>query len=89
MNSKDAYAVRYGINLLMRFYLDDHFCGEHLELVAAVKSDEYYINMMQAWYIEHMPHEGDRAFSFCRSGDETYLLRYHGSEYTHIELCKY
>ena len=40
-------------------------------------------------YIEHMPLEGDRAFSFCRSGDEIYLLRYNGSEYTHIELCKY
>ena len=40
-------------------------------------------------YTERMPLEGDMAFSFCRSGDETYLLRYNGSEYTHIELCKY
>ena len=50
INSKDTYAVRYGINLLMSFYLDALFCGEHLELVGAVKPDEYYINMMRAWY---------------------------------------
>ena len=50
MNSKDVYAVRYGINLLMSFYLDEHFDEQHLALVANVKSDEYYINMMRAWY---------------------------------------
>ena len=48
--SKDVYAVRYGINLLMTFYLDDNFDGKYLEMVSAVKSDQYYINMMRAWY---------------------------------------
>lgn len=50
LKSKDIYAVRYGINLLMSFYLDENFDREYLMLVADVKSEEYYINMMRAWY---------------------------------------
>ena len=50
INSTDVYAVRYGINLLMSFYLDDNFNISYLDIVANVKSDEYYINMMRAWY---------------------------------------
>ncbi len=50
IKSKDIYAVRYAINLLMSFYLDENFDEDYLMLVADVKSDEYYINMMQAWY---------------------------------------
>ncbi len=48
--SADVYAVRYAINLLMSFYLDENFDKSYLELVAQVESDEYYINMMRAWY---------------------------------------
>ena len=50
LKSKDTYSVRYGINLLMSFYLDENFKRDYLMLVAGVKSDEYYINMMRAWY---------------------------------------
>lgn len=50
INSKDVYAIRYAINLLMSFYLDDNFDESYLTLVANVKSGEYYINMMRAWY---------------------------------------
>ncbi|WP_368293051.1 DNA alkylation repair protein [Dehalobacter sp. TBBPA1] len=45
-----TYTVRFGIGMLMRFYLDDDFQPEMLELVAVIRSDEYYINMMIAWY---------------------------------------
>ncbi len=48
--SEDVYAVRYAINLLMSFYLDENFNESYLETVAEVKSDEYYVNMMRAWY---------------------------------------
>lgn len=34
----------------MSFYLDDNFKEDYLKIVADVKSDEYYINMMRAWY---------------------------------------
>ena len=48
--SNDVYAVRYAINLLMSFYLDENFDEDYLMLVANIKSEEYYINMMRAWY---------------------------------------
>ncbi len=50
MNSEHAYTVRFGIEMLMCFYLDDLFSPEYPEAVAKVRSDEYYIKMMVAWY---------------------------------------
>lgn len=34
----------------MRFYLDDAFLPEYLEMAVSVKSEEYYVKMMAAWY---------------------------------------
>ena len=48
--SDQTYTVRFGIGMLMSFYLDDAFRPEILELVAAIRSEEYYINMMIAWH---------------------------------------
>jgi len=50
LKSGKTYTVRFGIGMLMGFYLDENFKPETLELVAGVRSDEYYINMMIAWY---------------------------------------
>lgn len=50
LTSEETYTVRYGIGMLMRFYLDDDFKPEYLEKVAALRSEEYYVNMMIAWY---------------------------------------
>ena len=50
IRSPRTYTVRYAINLLLSNYLDDRFKPAMLELVSAIKSDEYYINMMIAWY---------------------------------------
>ncbi len=50
LESDKTYTVRFGIGMLMSFYLDEHFKPEMLELVAGVRSEEYYINMMIAWY---------------------------------------
>ena len=50
LKSEHTYTVRFGIKMLMSFYLDDNFKPEILELVSGVISDEYYINMMIAWY---------------------------------------
>ena len=50
MESDHAYTIRFGISMLMRYYLDDAFRPEYLEWVADVHSTEYYINMMRAWY---------------------------------------
>lgn len=48
--STEPYTKRYGIGMLMRLYLDADFRPEYPELVAAVSSEEYYVNMMIAWY---------------------------------------
>lgn len=50
LKAEEVYVVRYGINLLMSFYLDEKFEESFLKLVANVKTEEYYINMMRAWY---------------------------------------
>ena len=48
--SDRTYTVRFGICMLMRYFLDDAFLPEYAATVAEVRSDEYYINMMIAWY---------------------------------------
>ena len=49
--SSETYTIRYGIGMLMRLYLDEDFDPEYVRLVVGVKSDEYYVNMMIAWYM--------------------------------------
>lgn len=50
IQSDQPYTVRYAIGLLLSNYLDEQFRPEMLELVSGVRSSEYYINMMIAWY---------------------------------------
>lgn len=50
INSKDVYTIRFGIEMLMTFYLDNEFRTEYNDMVASVQSEEYYVNMMKAWY---------------------------------------
>lgn len=45
-----TYAVRFGIKMLMDFFLGENFSDESVRRVLSVRSDEYYIKMMQAWY---------------------------------------
>ena len=48
--SSQTYTIRFAIGMLMTFYLDEQFRLEYLGLVASVRSEEYYVNMMIAWY---------------------------------------
>lgn len=50
IKSKSTYVVRFGILMLMNHYLEKDFKEEYFDLVSSIKSDEYYIKMMQAWY---------------------------------------
>lgn len=50
LGSGDTYTIRYGILCLMNYFLDARFDPCYLKKVAAVRSDEYYVNMMIAWY---------------------------------------
>ena len=50
LGSEHTYTVRYGIGMLMQHFLDEDFDPAYPELVAGVHSEEYYVNMMIAWY---------------------------------------
>ena len=50
IESDQPYTIRLGISMLMRHYLDEEFKTEYPEKVAAIRSEEYYVNMMRAWY---------------------------------------
>ncbi len=48
--SDKTYTIRFGIGMLMQHYLDESFDPEYPSLTASVRSEEYYVNMMIAWY---------------------------------------
>lgn len=48
--SDKVYTVRFAIGMLMVHFLDGDFSPEYPELVGKVRSEEYYVNMMSAWY---------------------------------------
>ncbi len=48
--SDKTYTVRFGMEMLMSHFLDDDFKPEYLDIPAAVVSEEYYVNMMTAWF---------------------------------------
>ena len=50
IKSKDTYTIRFGIGMLMSYFLDEDFDKKYLEIVSKVKSKEYYVNMMIAWF---------------------------------------
>ena len=50
VKSKHTYTIRFGIGILMQYFLDDEFKVEYLDMVCNIKSNEYYVNMMRAWY---------------------------------------
>ena len=50
LKSDKTYMIRFAIGMLMEHYLDDDFDIRYPDMVAAIRSDEYYVNMMIAWY---------------------------------------
>ena len=50
ISSEHTYTIRFGLEMLMTHFLDEDFKPEYLDWVASIQSDEYYINMMLAWY---------------------------------------
>ncbi|MDY5045744.1 DNA alkylation repair protein, partial [Phascolarctobacterium sp.] len=50
MGSEHAYTIRFGMEMLMSFYLDAWFKPEFLAWVAADRNEEYYVKMMVAWF---------------------------------------
>lgn len=50
LESEETYTVRFAIGMLMHHFLDEDFDEACLSMVAEVRSEEYYVNMMIAWY---------------------------------------
>ena len=50
LESDKVYTIRFGIGMLMEHFLDEDFDISYLETVSNIRSDEYYVNMMIAWY---------------------------------------
>ena len=50
IKSDKVYTVRFAIGMLMQHFLDERFEPKYADMVAAIRSEEYYINMMIAWY---------------------------------------
>ena len=50
IKSKETYTVRFAVGMLMEHFLEDDFDIEYPTMVAKIRSEEYYINMMVAWY---------------------------------------
>ena len=48
--SEETYPVRFAVGMLMEHFLDDAFDGAYPEMVAEIRSEEYYVRMMAAWY---------------------------------------
>ena len=49
-SSSHTYTCRFGVRMLMTHFLDDSFSADFLEIPAAIRSEEYYVKMMVAWF---------------------------------------
>ena len=49
-SSYHTYTCRFGLRMLMTHFLDDSFSADFLEIPAAIRSEEYYVKMMVAWF---------------------------------------
>ncbi len=50
IKSDKTYTIRFGIGMLMEHFLDEDYDTIYPEMVAKIRSEEYYVNMMIAWY---------------------------------------
>ena len=50
IKAEKTYTVRFGVGMLMEHFLDEEFDPEYPAMVAEIRSEEYYVNMMIAWY---------------------------------------
>lgn len=75
-SSDHVYTKRFGVEMLMSFYLDEHFMPEYLEIPAAVTGEDYYIKMMLAWFY---------ATALAKQWDATipYIENKHLADWTH------
>ena len=53
IKSDHTYICRFGIGMIMQLYLEDeYFKTSYLDIVAKIRIEDYYINMMRAWLFQ-------------------------------------
>ena len=68
IKADEPYIKRVGMLLLMKYFLDDDYKADYLELPASIRSDEYYVNMMTAWlFAEALVKQWDTAITFIQN----------------------
>ena len=68
IRAEAPFTKRVGMLLLMKYFLDDDYKPEYLELPASIRSDEYYVNMMTAWlFAEALVKQWDTALPFIQN----------------------
>ena len=68
IQDEKPFTKRVGMLLLMKYFLDDDFKPDYLELPAAIRSEEYYVNMMTAWlFAEALVKQWDTAISYIKN----------------------
>lgn len=69
ISSEQTYILRFAIEMLMVHFLGRDFKEEYLAWVAAVTHDDYYVNMMIAWYFATaLAKQWESALPFIREG---------------------
>lgn len=65
--SEHTYKIRFAIGMLMRHFLEEEFDTEYPDMVADTASEEYYVNMMRAWYFATaLTKQYDRVIPYIR-----------------------
>ena len=68
IRADSPFTKRVGMLLLMKYFLDDDYKPEYLELPASIRSDEYYVNMMTAWlFAEALVKQWETALPFIQN----------------------
>lgn len=68
MCDEAPFTKRVGLLLLMKYFLDEDFKAEYLELPAKIRSEEYYVNMMIAWFFaEALVKQWDATIPFIQN----------------------
>lgn len=81
LRTRHTYTIRFGIRMLMTHFLEEEFKTEYHDLVANLRSQEYYVNMMIAWYF---------ATALVKQWDETlpYIATPHLAPWTHNKVIQ-
>lgn len=67
--SEKTFTCRFGMEMLMTHFLDDDFRPEYLDIPASVHSEEYYVNMMTAWFFATaLAKQWDSAVAYIENG---------------------